>query len=1025
MEFCFAPQQARADSKTKQSSAPRPAQPQVTHAVQAMQVAQAKRECADCAALGPVGGGIPMFLGGQGTAARKCAACAARRAKVSPAYLGGLPVSHPEDPSEIEADRVADRIMNDPAPAAATRAPLGEHVPAAAAEPGGRPLDPDELDFFEPRLGRDLSPVRLHTGPEAARSASSLEARAYTVGRNVVFGEDQYTASSDPGRRLLAHELAHVVQQSEGGAGVIHREYPDDVLDAGVSDAGASSGGMPTDIEFENRRLTDETGAVRRVLEDVQSQGGPGGGEAGVIAFVDRFRADVEEHRFRLTPAYLSDVHGVPDWIATLRGRLELEERILPMMQAELHQLRRQNYIFLRRYEAQARITINAALAQSTERATSERQRYGLTEVQEPEYTSDPTGDSGGYTSPGVYSMENNPGSRGLAGAARHLAHKLRRIMTLRGRQAEISASHLTPMPPGGIDLGHTERVFADPEFERITNELHAAQRDYNLARFEKTRDYPILAASAPDPTDFTVFAVQALERIGAGPNAAVARNLWNEIDSTLRNIRETQNNLRTGALKVWSLPNIIDATNTQMGATMMQRRLVQEKVDLEAPSAAVQIALSVLALGLGLIAAIPTGGASLGVAIAVTAAGVGAAAISTYIAIEHIREYEIQAAAHGTDFEKSRAISREDPSLFWLALDLIGAGMDIFGAGAAFRGLMAAARRAIQLRRAVAAGAHAAEAERALRELAEAAEHAHPGHGLGQRVTDDVIAQSRRAGHQTEAGMARWEESINQNTRGYLVDHPGVRGIYADMDDRVRSLLTHCSDFCIIANATRRDAGRVRALIDRLQLDPEQLGGLREYFHLRRNDLPAALAELEAIRDPAHIRQRLTDAFRRAEAQPSVMAPGTTTAQIRAAPGAATGGNRLPRLGAGDDWLRATGGEVGLIPGQVAERLRGRQFNNWGEFQQAFWEEVGRDPVLSRQFGEVNVRRMTGQTASGEVRAPIAPAAQQVTPGGAPGPQVSYTLHHVTPLEAGGGLYDLDNIVVVSPAYHGGIHNP
>jgi hypothetical protein len=77
---------------------------------------------------------------------------------------------------------------------------------------------------MEPRLGRDLSGVRVHTGPEAARSAEAVGARAYTVGKDVVFGQGVFGSGSDggsrEGRRLLAHEVSHAVQQMGGGAGL-------------------------------------------------------------------------------------------------------------------------------------------------------------------------------------------------------------------------------------------------------------------------------------------------------------------------------------------------------------------------------------------------------------------------------------------------------------------------------------------------------------------------------------------------------------------------------------------------------------------------------------------------------------------------------------------------------------------------------------------------------------------------------------------------------------------------------------
>src|SRR5580658_11217927 len=80
----------------------------------------------------------------------------------------------------------------------------------------GRPLDAATRAFFEPRFGHDFSKVRLHTDGQAAESARAVNALAYTVGQDIAFGEGQYAPAAAEGRRLLAHELTHVVQQGSG-----------------------------------------------------------------------------------------------------------------------------------------------------------------------------------------------------------------------------------------------------------------------------------------------------------------------------------------------------------------------------------------------------------------------------------------------------------------------------------------------------------------------------------------------------------------------------------------------------------------------------------------------------------------------------------------------------------------------------------------------------------------------------------------------------------------------------------------
>jgi hypothetical protein len=147
------------------------------------------------------------------------------------------------DRYEQDAERVADQILRTPAlsvEAPGTFARKAAPLPRAAAavestdasgdasssDPllaslgPGRALDGDTRAFFEPRFSRDFGAVRVHTDARAERSATALSARAYTFKSRIVFAKNQYAPQASAGRRLLAHELAHVVQQQQGVPGV-------------------------------------------------------------------------------------------------------------------------------------------------------------------------------------------------------------------------------------------------------------------------------------------------------------------------------------------------------------------------------------------------------------------------------------------------------------------------------------------------------------------------------------------------------------------------------------------------------------------------------------------------------------------------------------------------------------------------------------------------------------------------------------------------------------------------------------
>jgi hypothetical protein len=82
-----------------------------------------------------------------------------------------------------------------------------------AMKGGGQPLQDSTRAFFEPRFGADLSQVRVHTDSTAAETAQAINAKAFTTGKDIVFNSGQYSPDTSSGKRLLAHELTHVLQQ--------------------------------------------------------------------------------------------------------------------------------------------------------------------------------------------------------------------------------------------------------------------------------------------------------------------------------------------------------------------------------------------------------------------------------------------------------------------------------------------------------------------------------------------------------------------------------------------------------------------------------------------------------------------------------------------------------------------------------------------------------------------------------------------------------------------------------------------
>ena len=151
-----------------------------------------------------------------------------------PRLQAKLSIGASNDPLEQEADRVADQVLAAPVHSAVSGAVphiqrfTGQETENAGTVPAsvdrvlsgsGSPLDPAIQQDMGQRFGHDFSQVRVHTDFAAKQSAQDINARAYTVGQNIVFGAGGFAPESHEGRKLIAHELTHVVQQT-GGAGI-------------------------------------------------------------------------------------------------------------------------------------------------------------------------------------------------------------------------------------------------------------------------------------------------------------------------------------------------------------------------------------------------------------------------------------------------------------------------------------------------------------------------------------------------------------------------------------------------------------------------------------------------------------------------------------------------------------------------------------------------------------------------------------------------------------------------------------
>lgn len=220
--------------------------------------------------------------------------------KLPTALLSGsvTPLISRQQPDEDDKKHMQAKTVSEEAPS--LDSDLGRRI--SNLHGGGQPLLGASRDYFEPRFGYDFSQVRVHTDDAAAGLTRAVNARAFTLGEDVVFGSGQYAPEQDEGKKLLAHELAHVIQQNQfdhserSGLRLlranreIHREWalpetgiPEEYLDSGeLTDAQVEAA-----IRFNQSRYNQTS---TRRIQDVVGVDQTGRWNAETVRNVARFQ---------------------------------------------------------------------------------------------------------------------------------------------------------------------------------------------------------------------------------------------------------------------------------------------------------------------------------------------------------------------------------------------------------------------------------------------------------------------------------------------------------------------------------------------------------------------------------------------------------------------------------------------------------------------------------------------------------------------------------------------------------------
>ena len=568
---------------------------------------------------------------------------------------------------------------------------------------------------MEGRFGSRLDDVHIHTDREATVAARALGARAFTLGRAIAFDEGEYAPETTPGRRLLAHELAHLSHHAGAGDPAVRRQP----VDAGVGDAGPTDAGGVGQITnvFRGETVSDDPVFTYDLLKRMYILSGYGAVEDFVHGFDN-------EHVLPGRP-----IAGVSD-----DPEFNRNAAIGATLRAQFEVISKDERSFVAQFEDDSRNAAKDVLEESRKHVEAEAIRYGVRNVHLefsfwwgiPEMKGE---------------VADNASTRGIAIAAQGLLDRKSKAEEAVEEFREYSSGL-----PGIVELGSQRGPWASKQGADIVAEkkdkIARTQRELNVYRTQMEVKFPLLAALGNDE-DFKRSELEDLTKGAAGNNAKATQVIVDQIVEKLANINKVKAELelkKGGDVNIWRVPKLVNATRDALGAApgTLHGRMVDDKVKDEQPSALTGILIGLLQIGLVLLAPF-TGGLSL----------LPAAAIGVGTAYSHYKEYELQSALHGTDFGAA-ALSAEEPSLFWLAVDIVGAGFDVgAAAGAAVRIFRALAPAAKALREAEAGGEAILKFERQAAELG--------GEALARTVGRDARAMG---GASREVGITAEEAS-------------------------------------------------------------------------------------------------------------------------------------------------------------------------------------------------------------------------------------------------------------------------
>ncbi len=251
--------------------------------------------------------------------------------------------------------------------------------------------------------------------------------------------------------------------------------------------------------------------------------------------------------------------------------------------------------------------------------------------------------------------------------------------------------------------------------------------------------------------------------------------------------------------------------------------------------------------------------------------------------------------------------------------------------------------------------------------------------------------------------------EGTNKATRDMLQkEKPQLMEMLLD-NPRAAKLLKKCKSPCYPENITQAQIEKLDSIILKAETQgiPIDSKSLQDYLHAGRDDLENAISQIE---NRFHALEKAKSAGATANQELEIGQDIINTEVLRGRPGVAQGSEGLPDLGA--DWLTGPQNrKISTFPGQIARRMQNiGDFKNFREFRETFWKLVALDPQLSRNFSTQSIGRMRNGQAPFVI-------GEEAVGGGA---NAVYQLNHIDPIKSGGSVYDMSNIEIVTPRTHG-----